>query len=127
MRQGSYRKQREALWRAGRRECHYCGLALTLARGLPESMTLDHKVPLSKGGPNHPRNYDPTCEPCNAAKGSMLEHEYRLALSRGVVFPIVGEKEEAKRAAFKVAMANARAEREVRRNQMLASENHPKT
>ncbi len=123
MRKPTYRLQREAMWKAGRRNCHYCGLELTLARDRPNSMTLDHRVPLSKGGSNKPRNYDPTCAPCNGAKRSMLEYEFRLALSRGLVVPIVGEKEKAKREAFKAAMANARAEREVRRNQILASQN----
>lgn len=41
--------------------CAYCGQS-----GLP--MELDHRVPISKGGSNHPENVHAVCRYCNKAK-----------------------------------------------------------
>ncbi|MGI3128597.1 HNH endonuclease [Nitratireductor sp. PBL-C9] len=45
--------------------CCYCGQFVTR-----ESSTLEHFVPISKGGPNHEFNLGIACEPCNLAVGS---------------------------------------------------------
>lgn len=76
----SYAAQRYSLWHRGHRNCHYCGLRLTLAGGLPNSMSLDHKIPISAGGLNKPFNYAAACVACNNAKGSMTEAEFRRQL-----------------------------------------------
>jgi 5-methylcytosine-specific restriction endonuclease McrA len=81
-RKPSYAKQRESLWRRGLRRCYYCELQLTMARGFPHSMTLDHKMPLSRGGRNSPENYVAACRPCNNDKGDMTLDEYLLARRR---------------------------------------------
>lgn len=86
----TYAIQRESLWRRGYRHCYYCEMRLTLARGQPHSMTLDHKIPLALGGRNRPENYVAACGPCNAAKGAMTEAEFyrwRRTLARAVVSP----------------------------------------
>ncbi len=54
-------------WRAildsfGRR-CAYCGRS-----GM--KLTMDHVVPLSKGGRHEAANLVPACQPCNSAKGN---------------------------------------------------------
>lgn len=59
-------------WNRGFRTCHYCDLALTLRPGRPNSMTLDHKHPTSRGGYDGPSNYVAACQPCNSAKADML-------------------------------------------------------
>lgn len=75
-RKKSYAQEREHLFRSGLRTCRYCGVKLTLDRNKPNSLSLDHYVPLSKGGMNKRKNYVASCEPCNSAKGSDLPHEF---------------------------------------------------
>jgi 5-methylcytosine-specific restriction endonuclease McrA len=57
--------------------CRYCGCRLG-----EEYSTLDHVLPLSKGGQDTPANYALACKPCNSKKGdfdSMEEAEAWLA------------------------------------------------
>jgi 5-methylcytosine-specific restriction endonuclease McrA len=37
--------------------------------------TLDHAVPLSRGGTNYPENLDPACRQCNSSKHAKILHE----------------------------------------------------
>jgi len=67
--QGGERKNRFRRILMGGRpwiECHYCGRHLTLME-----ITLDHVVPLSKGGAMGLRNIVPACLPCNRRKADM--------------------------------------------------------
>lgn len=49
--------------------CLYCK-----AHNTP--LVLDHRVPVSKGGSNHPLNLVPACAPCNGSKGSKTVEEW---------------------------------------------------
>jgi len=49
--------------------CVYCG---TVAG----PFQLDHVVPRSRGGPNHPRNLIDSCAKCNGEKGNRLPSEW---------------------------------------------------
>lgn len=51
--------------------CFYCGIKLTTA-----NRTLDHKIPLSRGGTNTIRNVVPACRPCNNRKLRMTTEEF---------------------------------------------------
>lgn len=51
--------------------CYYCG-----SQG---KMTMDHRIPISRGGSNWPSNLVPACLSCNCKKSSKTEFEY-LAL-----------------------------------------------
>jgi len=44
--------------------CHWCNEKLT-----KETATLDHVIPLAKGGLNNMNNYVLACEPCNQKRG----------------------------------------------------------
>lgn len=48
--------------------CAFCGV--------DGHMTVDHIIPISRGGGNWPWNIRPLCEPCNTLKGSQLDAEF---------------------------------------------------
>lgn len=54
--------------------CHYCSkvLDITKKHDHPDSMTVDHVVPLAKGGTNDMSNLVPCCLPCNMKKGQEI-------------------------------------------------------
>lgn len=68
---GLTRTQRDHLadkWRAQRRQCSYC----------PElADTIDHVVPLIRGGTNYEGNLAPCCRPCNSRKAGWFIAEVR--------------------------------------------------
>jgi 5-methylcytosine-specific restriction endonuclease McrA len=43
--------------------CHYCNEKFT-----PNDLTMDHVVPLSRGGKSTKNNAVPSCKPCNSKK-----------------------------------------------------------
>ncbi|MBR1609540.1 MAG: HNH endonuclease [Kiritimatiellae bacterium] len=50
--------------------CHYCG------RKVPASeLTMDHVVPVARGGTSTPGNVVPCCRACNASKGCLTQAE----------------------------------------------------
>ena len=57
--------------------CHYCGDRMTRA-----SMTIDHVVPLSRGGANRQHNMVACCKRCNSAKGSRTADELGIGFWR---------------------------------------------
>ena len=44
-------------------KCVYCGKDLS-----KRTLTIDHRIPLSKGGSHWPSNLAPSCKPCNSRK-----------------------------------------------------------
>lgn len=71
---GMTRAKRESLlrtWRAERRACAYCGDPAT---------TVDHVVPLVRGGTNWEGNLAPACRKCNGSKAGYLVIEWRSGL-----------------------------------------------
>lgn len=116
-RKGSYGQQREALWRKGKRRCHYCDRSLTLVRGLLNSMTLDHRKPLSKGGYDKPENHAACCARCNNAKADLLEHEFRRLLANGTAFRPKGIESQKHKAFMRAVAEIARKRENGQRNQ----------
>lgn len=53
--------------------CIYCGEA--------KRLTIDHKIPLSRGGANDISNVVPACASCNLKKRAMTAHEFLAALA----------------------------------------------
>lgn len=51
--------------------CVYCAIALD-----QRSATLDHVVPLARGGAHDPGNVVAACGPCNRLKGELLPFEF---------------------------------------------------
>lgn len=62
--------------------CIYCGHPLS-----EEDASVDHIIPLSRGGLNEPENRVASCCACNSAKGNMMPHRFvstmRLRQRRG--------------------------------------------
>jgi 5-methylcytosine-specific restriction enzyme A len=57
--------------------CHYCGREVGARR-----LTLDHVVPLIRGGTSVRGNVVPACKDCNSAKQSLLPWEWDAYLDR---------------------------------------------
>lgn len=51
--------------------CYYCGQKLQ-----PSELTMDHKIPLSKGGYSEKINIVPCCKECNNKKKYLLPTEW---------------------------------------------------
>ena len=49
-------------------KCYYCNST--------EHLTIDHLVPLSRGGSNTPDNIVPACKACNSRKGTLTAGEF---------------------------------------------------
>ena len=62
-RRKSYRKQKDIML-AKKPYCHWCDCKLT-----KETATIEHIVPLAKGGLNNMNNYALACEKCNRERG----------------------------------------------------------
>jgi len=68
------RELRQSQWwkrRRGAGICHYCGKKVS-----PAELTMDHLVPLIRGGRSTKGNLVPACKPCNNAKKNRLAFEW---------------------------------------------------
>lgn len=71
---------RESQWwknRRGHGICYYCG-----ERVPPRELTMDHIVPLVRGGKTTKSNVVPCCKSCNDLKGNLLPSEWDAHLER---------------------------------------------
>lgn len=69
------RELRRSQWwrhRIGAGLCHYCG-----ARFASGELTLDHVVPLVRGGKSNRGNCVPACKECNTRKRDLLPTEWQ--------------------------------------------------
>ncbi len=57
--------------------CHYCG-----RRFAPAELTMDHVVPLARGGRSVRSNVVPACKDCNTKKRYLLPVEWAEHLDR---------------------------------------------
>lgn len=67
------REQWEALKVAYGHRCVYCGQHT-------KRLTMDHVIPLSKGGEHTARNIVPACKSCNSKKGTKPAPDHQIAL-----------------------------------------------
>ena len=77
---GRARELRQSQWwknRRARGRCHYCG------RRVPaRELTMDHVVPLARGGHSVRANVVPCCKECNTQKQHLLPLEWDAYLER---------------------------------------------
>lgn len=55
--------------------CAICGCQVSMREGDPKFATCDHIIPVSKGGPDVPSNWQLACYECNQAKGDTCASE----------------------------------------------------
>jgi 5-methylcytosine-specific restriction endonuclease McrA len=63
-----------AAWRLADRRCEFCGDAVE---------TVDHLIPLVRGGTNYEGNLAPACRKCNSAKADRTPIEFRYGARPG--------------------------------------------
>jgi 5-methylcytosine-specific restriction protein A len=74
------RELRESQWwkrRVAKGKCFYCGRATS-----PNALTMDHIVPISRGGKSTRGNVVPCCKTCNNAKKQLLPMEWEEYLKK---------------------------------------------
>ncbi|MBI5581402.1 MAG: HNH endonuclease [Deltaproteobacteria bacterium] len=74
------RELRESQWwkrRLAKGACHYCGRTFP-----PRELTMDHIVPVSRGGRTTKGNVVACCKECNNAKKQLLPMEWEDYLQR---------------------------------------------
>lgn len=57
--------------------CYYCETEITFYRKKPNSLEIDHRVPVSRGGDDHVANLVASCRKCNSLKATMTDVEFR--------------------------------------------------
>jgi 5-methylcytosine-specific restriction endonuclease McrA len=67
--------------------CYLCGQGVVLWRQPvgklpPNAATLDHVLPISRGGGNNMDNLKTACASCNGQKGPRTAEEFRIGLSK---------------------------------------------
>lgn len=68
----SYRKHQDFVFERDGFKCVYCGST--------KNLTLDHKVPQSRGGSHDPENLCCCCGSCNSSKGARTPQEWMEAI-----------------------------------------------
>ena len=69
------RQLRESQWwkrRCAKGVCHYCG-----QKTPPAQLTMDHIVPIARGGKSTKGNVVPACKTCNTQKKQLLPMEWK--------------------------------------------------
>ncbi len=68
------RELRQSQWwkrKCSKGVCHYCGIGVK-----PKDLTMDHVVPVSRGGKSSKGNIVPACKACNTKKKQLLPMEW---------------------------------------------------
>ena len=74
------RQLRDSQWwkrRVAKGTCGYCGQPVP-----PKELTMDHIVPLARGGKSTKGNVVPACKTCNNAKKQLLPMEWEEYLKK---------------------------------------------
>lgn len=74
------RQLRETQWwkrRLAKGVCHYCGCRVS-----SRQLTMDHIVPIARGGRSTKGNVVPACKECNNKKKQLLPMEWEEYLAR---------------------------------------------
>ena len=77
-------EQKEQILAKSDSKCCHCGRKLTLTDKNYKKITVEHIIPISKGGTNEDKNLVALCEECNKAKGNqvIMPEDYLLYLNK---------------------------------------------
>ena len=75
-----FRKDKLFEFQDGR--CFWCQEKMFLGKNNPNSATIDHLVPRSKGGRNFESNYVIACHECNVSRGARSAIKWALISGR---------------------------------------------
>lgn len=64
-------------------KCMYCGTS--------KRLTIDHVIPISKGGKNNFENCTTACQPCNNKKGNRIPSEAKMFMFKQPHAPTISE------------------------------------
>lgn len=81
---GRYGRWRDRRWKEGLRYCHWCGIKMNRVPNHPKQFTLDHVVPLARGGLDNPNNWVGACLTCNHDRGHAMPEMTDIGLQKGV-------------------------------------------
>jgi 5-methylcytosine-specific restriction endonuclease McrA len=74
------RELRQSQWwkrKCAKGICRYCGQKVS-----PKKLTMDHIVPISRGGRTTRNNVAPACKECNTKKKTMLPFEWQSYVNK---------------------------------------------
>ncbi len=74
------RKLRATQWWKRKRStgiCHYCS-----KKFIPKDLTMDHVIPIARGGKSEKFNVVPCCKSCNTKKRQMLPTEWEEYMAK---------------------------------------------
>jgi len=77
---GKARELRSSQWwkrKLAKGVCYYCGCSF-----LPKELSMDHIVPIARGGRTTKGNVVPACKSCNTAKKNLLPMEWEEYLKK---------------------------------------------
>ncbi len=75
------RELRQSQWwkqQIGPGRCHHCGGQFPKTQ-----LTMDHLIPVARGGKSTKSNVVPSCRPCNQSRGHVLDVERTMASMQG--------------------------------------------
>ena len=81
------RELRDTQWwkrRLAKGVCGYCGLSIP-----PKELTMDHIVPIARGGRSTKGNVLPACKACNTVKKQLLPMEWEQYLQQRKGEPLI--------------------------------------
>lgn len=70
------KKLRARIFRRDNYTCKGCGKQFDHSDWKGKGLTIDHVIPVSKGGSNRDHNLQTMCSDCNHKKGSEIEPQY---------------------------------------------------
>ncbi len=111
---------RTKLSEAQNHKCCYCGFRFSNQTHTKRSATIEHVVPRSQGGADHPDNYVVACAGCNSSRGVMPVENFIPKAQKHILNQIERKKNiEILKAAGIPAGANATASKLRRRVEIL--------
>ena len=75
---------KNALWNKGHTKCCFCSVELTKEQDKDNTWSLEHVIPLARGGLENANNRDLSCAKCNKERGSNMPELKKCSPSRAI-------------------------------------------